>query len=196
MSTLSAPWSKAFGISANAVDSVDARLPGLGLTSPLLGTFPRFELTAIDGQRVTHQTFSGRVTQVWYEDRHSVEANRPAKELFLAERATSAYLDRVGVVAVADLRELPGFLGPVAKPAIGAILRRVAADTGVTVYPDWSGEFARATGATAGGGHVLLVGPDGAIRYHWQGVLPLAEARHMITIMENLLRAESLPRAA
>jgi len=78
----------------------------------------------------------GRPTVLFYEDRHSTAANQVLKDELFARGKAEGLLERVGVVAVANVKGYDWF--PARNFVVSAVKDTEKA-FGIPVYLDWSG---------------------------------------------------------
>lgn len=135
-----------------------------------------FELESIRGGTRALSSLRGRFVVVFYESRDHLEDNAALKARL--ERLGGPRGREVVVLGVGDLR---AFDFAPARAIARTAIRALASRHDLEVLLDWRGELAKAPfAAQAGGSHVFVVAPDGALVFAHRGV---ADARTEATIL-------------
>lgn len=135
-----------------------------------------------DGRVVDLSALRGRPVLVFYENRDSLPQNHAlVQELAsLRARGEEPYRSRLALVPVADVTSYDYW--PV-RGFVKSALRRHARAASIDIFCDFSGDFGRALGAARGQSNVVLLGPDGAVRFAAQGPLSREQRAALLDIL-------------
>lgn len=115
-----------------------------------------------------------------YEDQDAAKQNTAAKDRLAQINADPQRRARVDVIAIADLSKWDWW--PARKYAL-ADIRKIATENKTTVYIDWKGALRKAWGLARSKSTLILLEPDGKVRFVSEGPLTDAQWRHLLTLM-------------
>lgn len=131
----------------------------------------------------------GRPVVLFYEDRHSVALNDETKKALFAAGKERGLLERVGIVAVANLQELNW------QPALFFALEAVKGEekkAGVPIYLDLDGALSRPPWSLSPKtSSVLVLDQQGKEVFRAAGRLSAAQRAGLFDAVERLLSASS-----
>ena len=117
------------------------------------------------------------------EDQEGGKQNRPLKERLGRINSDPANRAKCDVIAIADLSRWDWW--PARKYAL-ADVQKTATEKKTTIYLDWKGELKRAWGVQKGKNHLLLLMPDGKVRFAAEGPVSGADEQNLINILVEL----------
>ena len=127
----------------------------------------------------------GRPAVLFYEDRHSTKLNQALKDELFKRGADAGLLDKVAVVAVANLEGLDWF--PARGFALAAV-RDSEKEAGVPVFVDWTGVLAKAPWRLpAKTSSVVVLDAAGKVTWQASGALKPAERAAVFAELLRLL---------
>ena len=128
----------------------------------------------------------GRPVILFYEDRYSTKLNQALKDELFKRGVEAGLLDKVTVVAVANLEGLDWF--PARGFALAAV-RESEKDAGIPVFVDWTGVLAKAPWRLpAKTSSVVVLDAAGKVTWQASGALKPAERE---AVFSELLRLVS-----
>jgi hypothetical protein len=154
------------------------------LTRAAAGAVPEASLRQTDGTPVSLATLRGRPAILFYEDRGSHAWNAGLKEALFARGRARGLLDRVQVIAVANVAAFDFF--PAREIALGFI-RRLEAQAGIRILIDLDGTLARPPWSLpAEGAAVVVLDARGNPVLERHGRLPPADVETVLATLERL----------
>ena len=127
----------------------------------------------------------GKPTVLFYEDRFSSKLNQTLKDGLFKRGVELGLIDRVSVVAVANLEGLDWF--PARGFALAAV-RDAEQKAGIPVYVDWSGVLARAPWRLpAKSASVVVLDERGQVTWEASGALGPAQREEVFDELLKLL---------
>jgi hypothetical protein len=130
----------------------------------------------------------GRPTVLFYEDRHSTGLNQALKAELFARGVQEGLLDRVSVVAVANLEGLNWF--PAREFALAGV-RDAEQRAGIPVLVDWSGALSRPPWRLSGRtSSVLVLDGQGRVAFEASGSLGPLERQALLAALSRLVEAQ------
>ncbi len=145
---------------------------GLLLLSPSLlamevgNAVPAFTVTSQDGKPLTQEDLLGKVSVLFYDTRHTASVNNDLKyEIGDFREANLPLLENLQVIQVIDASSA-NFL---TRTIWRRKLRENARKYGTTLYADWSGKMRRDFGFSSKESNILVIDPQGRVRYVHQG---------------------------
>lgn len=143
-------------------------------------------LERTDGRPVPLVETTGKPVVIFYEDRWSTGVNQHLKDELYARGRDSGRLDRVGIVAVANIRQYDFF------PARGiatAFIRAVETRVGVPILLDVKGRLsAPPLALPPEGASVVLLDATCRERFRHTGPLDAAARERFFSVLESALR--------
>jgi hypothetical protein len=142
-----------------------------------------------DGDRLTLDTFRGKVAMFWYESKgKDVQAlNAPLKAAIksFAEHALR-HPDQLVVIPIGDVSHI---LWPF-KGLARSRLREVSKELGLTVYGDWDGEILRAYRFYEDDSNLMFIDQSGIIRFRVHGKIPSRDYPAILARIRELVDGE------
>ena len=151
---------------------------------PVLAAPANAVLRDTQDQQVPLAHFRGKPAVLIYEDRHSVEVNRPFKDA-LRQRAGDPRRGQIQVVAVANVSSFNFF------PARGFALHGVQDAERKARFPiliDWENALVQAPWhLPQKGSTILVLDPDGAVVWSRSGTLSGADQSEVFALLARLV---------
>lgn len=156
--------------------------PGVSALPVTGSNAPNARVVDTDGRVADLAALRGRPVLVFYESRDSLPQNRAlvAELAGLRTRGEEPYRSRLALVPVADVTSYDYW--PI-RGFVRATLRRHARAAGIDIFCDFSGDFGRALGVARGQSNVVLLGPDGAVRFVAHGALSAEQRAALLDIL-------------
>lgn len=138
------------------------------------------------GQSVWLAQKWGKPTVLFYEDKDGTFQNQPLKDALFQKGKEKGLLERVSVVAVANVRAFDWFP---AKNFVVAAVKDAEAKSGIPVYIDWTGALsAQPWSLDAEGSTVLVVDPTGErVLFSKHGKLTPEEIEQVFALLGSLV---------
>ena len=161
-------------------------LLSLMAAAPAGGAVLEASVSTSSGGAVQLSQFWGRPTILFYEDRNSMEANRPLKQELERLLAQNDRLRQTQVLAVANLQEYNWF--PARQFALAGV-KAAEAKNRILLYIDLDGSLTRAPiQLPRVGASVLVIDEQGNIVFRHLGPVGEKQRGHLFALLEHLAK--------
>ncbi|NSW75428.1 MAG: redoxin domain-containing protein [Candidatus Atribacteria bacterium] len=146
-------------------------------------TVPPFQVFSQDGEPLTEQDLRGKITVLFYDTRRTAAVNNDLKYEISDFRETNLpFLENLQVVQIIDASSA-NFL---TRAIWRRKLRQNARKYGITLYADWDGTMRRDFGFSPRESNILVVDPQGMVRYSFLGKVTESEKSRLFVFLLTL----------
>lgn len=141
---------------------------------------PPFLVVSAYGETLTLEDLRGKITVLFYDTRYTTETNNNLKyDIDAFRKDHLPALSNLEVIQVIDASSA-NFL---TKTIWKRKLREFSKKYNITIYADWTGKMRKDYGLSPGESNVILIDPEGMIRFSFLGEAGESERRKLFELI-------------